>query len=689
MLHQKLVNPSTIVVIGGSNNIHKPGGKLLFNLKNSNFKGKLFAVNPKDDEVQGIKCFRDVSLLPPTDLAIIAIPANQCLEVIEYLSKEKNTRGFIIISAGFSEEGKTGATLENKIKKTVNSVNGTIIGPNCIGVINTNYSGVFTAPIPELDNQGCDLISSSGATAVFIIESALSKGLKFSSIYSVGNAAQTSSEDILEHFDETFDPENSSKIKLLYLESIKNPDKLLKHASSLIRKGCKIAAIKAGGSEAGSRAALSHTGAIANADLAVEALFRKAGIVRCFGREELTTVASVFMHKELKGKRIAIITHAGGPAVMLTDALSTGGLEIPKIEGHEANELLKKLPYGSSVKNPIDFLATGTPENLGEVIETCDKKFDFIDAMIVIFGSTGLSKVFNAYEVLHEKMTTCKKPIFAILPSIYSAQKEVECFLSKGHIFFPDEVQLGQAIAKIHSTPQPADEIVLLNDKEVQKIRDFIENSENGFISVNQITMFCELAGIPFIQTVETNNRENLIDIALRIGFPLVMKVVGPIHKTDVGGVTLNIISDSHLLSEFERMMKIDGATAVILQPMLKGNELYIGAKYEPGFGHIILCGLGGIFVEVLNDVSSGLAPLSYNEAYSMIRSLKSYNIIKGTRGRSGIPENIFADIIVRLSSVLRFAVEIIEIDLNPLIATQTSISVVDARVKIEKHQKP
>ncbi len=689
MLHQKLVNPSAIAVIGGSNNIHKPGGKLLFNLKNSNFKGKLFAVNPKDDEVQGIKCFRDVSLLPPTDLAIIAIPANQCLDVIEYLVKEKNTRGFIIISAGFSEEGKTGAALENKIKKIVNSVSGTIIGPNCIGVINTNYSGIFTAPIPELDNLGCDLISSSGATAVFIIESALSKGLKFSSVYSVGNAAQTSAEDILEHFDETFDPENSSKVKLLYLESIQNPDKLLKHASSLIRKGCKIAAIKAGGSEAGNRAALSHTGAIANADLAVEALFRKAGIVRCFGREELTTVASVFMHKELKGKRIAIITHAGGPAVMLTDALSTGGLEIPKIEGHEADELLKKLPYGSSVKNPIDFLATGTPENLGEVIETCDKKFDFIDAMIVIFGSTGLSKVFNAYEVLHEKMTTCKKPIFAILPSVYSAQKEVECFLSKGHIFFPDEVQLGQAIAKIHSTPQPADEIVLLNDKEVQKIRSFIENSENGFISVNQISKFCELAGIPFIQTVETNNRENLIEIAWRIGFPLVMKVVGPIHKSDVGGVTLNIRSDSHLFAEFERMMKIDGATAVILQPMLKGNELYIGAKYEPGFGHIILCGLGGIFVEVLNDVSSGLAPLSYNEAYSMIRSLKSYKIIKGTRGKSGISENIFADIIVRLSSVLRFAVEIIEIDLNPLIATQTSISVVDARIRIEKHQKP
>ncbi len=299
------------------------------------------------------------------------------------------------------------------------------------------------------------MISSSGATAVFIIESAIPKGLKFSSIFSVGNCAQTSAEDILEHFDERFDPDSSSKVKLLYLETIKNPDKLLKHSSSLIRKGCKLAAIKAGGSDAGSRAAMSHTGALANSDLAVEALFRKAGIVRCFGREELTTVASVMMHKELKGKRIAIITHAGGPAIMLTDALSEGGLEIPKIEGPESEELLNQLPKGSSVKNPIDFLATGEANHLELVIDYCDKKFDNIDAMMVIFGSTGLSKVYSAYEVLHEKIVYCKKPIFPILPSIQTAQKEMDCFLAKGHIFFPDEVQLGRAIARVYNTPKP------------------------------------------------------------------------------------------------------------------------------------------------------------------------------------------------------------------------------------------
>jgi acetyltransferase len=685
MLHTKLLNPESIAVIGGSNNTHKPGGKLVSNLLENNFKGRVYVVNPKEDQVQGLKCFKNISELPLTDLAILAIPAKACPETIKILANQKNTRGFIIISAGFSEENSEGALLEKEISEIINNIGGSLIGPNCIGVANQNYCGVFTSPVPELQPDGCDLISSSGATAVFIIESAIPKGLKFSSIYSVGNCAQTSAEDILEYFDGKFDPALSSKVKLLYLETIKNPDKLLKHSSSLIRKGCKIAAIKAGGSDAGSRAALSHTGALANSDLAVEALFRKAGIVRCFGREELTTVASVMMHKELKGKRIAIITHAGGPAIMLTDALSEGGLEIPRIEGPESDELLEQLPKGSSVKNPIDFLATGDANHLGLVIDYCDKKFDNIDAMMVIFGSTGLSKVYSAYDVLHEKIMTCKKPIFPILPSIQTAQKEMDCFLAKGHIYFPDEVQLGRAISRVYNTPKPADETINLDGIDINKSRQVVNNFVNGFVNFETVESFLDSAGIPFVNSFIVNNREELFENAWKIGYPVVMKAIGPIHKSDIGGVTINIKSDSHLAAEYERMLHIDEVTAVLLQPMLQGTELFIGAKYEPKFGHIILCGLGGIFVEVLGDVSSGLAPLTYNEAYSMIRSLKSYRIIKGTRGRKGLPENLFADIIVRLSTLLRFSTEIAEIDLNPLIATESDITVVDARISIER----
>ena len=257
-----------------------------------------------------------------------------------------------------------------------------------------------------------DLISSSGATAVFILESAVTKGLQFNSVWSVGNAKQIGVEDVLQYMDEHFDPSTDSHIKLLYIENIGDPDRLLFHASSLIKKGCRIAAIKAGSSESGSRAASSHTGAIASSDSAVEALFRKAGIVRCFSREELTTVGCIFTLPELKGRNFAIVTHAGGPGVMLADALSKGGLNVPKLEGPVIDELKTKLLPGSAVGNPIDILATGTPEQLRLCLDYCENKLDDIDAVMAIFGTPGLVTMYEMYDVLHQAMQTCRKPIF-------------------------------------------------------------------------------------------------------------------------------------------------------------------------------------------------------------------------------------------------------------------------------------
>ncbi|HOT15442.1 MAG TPA: acetate--CoA ligase family protein [Bacteroidales bacterium] len=685
MLHPKFFNPSSIVVVGGSNDVKKPGGKLVSNLIAGKYAGVLYIVNPKYDVVQGVQSYANVQQLPDVDLAVLAIPAKDCPATLEFLASQRNTKAFIIISAGFSEESQQGAQYEKAIKETVDKYGASLIGPNCIGVITTQYSAVFTSPVPQLEPDGCDLISSSGATAMFIIESAMSKGLTFSGVYSVGNSTQIGVEEMMEHFDLTFDSEKSSKVKLLYLESVKNPDKLLFHARSLIKKGCKIAAIKAGSSVAGSRAAMSHTGAMATSDLAVEALFRKAGIVRCFGREELTTVASVFMHKTVKGKRIAIITHAGGPAVMLTDALSVGGLEIPQFDEAKSNELLQHLPHGASAKNPIDILATGTPQQLEIAIDYCEKYFDNIDAIMVIFGSTGLTRVYEAYDVLHRKMQTCCKPIFPILPSVHSAYKELDCFLSRGHINFPDEVQLGHAIAKIFNTAVPAYDAEPEKHVDKAKLRNIIDTAPNGFVSNATIEKILQSANINMVETLEVNNNDALFDGARKIGFPLVVKACGPLHKSDVGGVTLNIKSEAHLLAEFNRMMKIKDTYAVSLQPMLSGLELFVGAHYEPKFGHIVMCGLGGIFVEILEDVSSGLAPLSYEEAISMVHSLKSYKIIKGARGSKPVSEHAFAQIIVNLSSLLRFAAEIKEIDLNPVIATPYSLTVVDARLRIEK----
>jgi acetyltransferase len=685
MIINKLINPGSIVVVGGSDDLFKPGGKILKNIIDGRFAGTLCVVNPKQDTVQGVKSYRDVSDIPDTDLAILAVQARLCLPVVETLISLKNTKAFIIISAGFSEAGEDGKKLEQEIAAIINKAGGTLIGPNCIGVITQAYSGIFTTPVPGLSPGGCDFVSGSGATAVFIFESAIPKGVKFSSVFSVGNSAQTGVEDVLEYWDDTFNPETSSKVKLIYVESIQNPDKLLHHASSLIRKGCRIAAIKAGVSEAGSRAASSHTGALASSDSAVEALFRKAGIVRCSGREELTTVASVFFYKHLKGRNIAIITHAGGPAVMLTDALAAGGMNIPRITGEHHDRLIAMMNPGASADNPIDMIATATSGQLDSIIEYVDKQMPEIDGMTVIFGSNGLNDMSVIYDLLHRKMGECKKPLFPILPSVASSHTELEYFIEKGHINFPDEVVLGRALTKVFNTPFPAEEKIYLRDIDVPYIRSIIDKAPGGYLPPDPIQTLISAAGITTVKEATVRTRKELAEVSGDFGFPLALKVIGPVHKSDVGGVTLNIKSKTHLEAEFERMMRIDNVNAVLIQKMLTGTELFIGAKYEPKFGHVILCGLGGIFVEVLGDFSSGLAPLTMNEAYSMIRSLKAYRIIRGTRGKPGINEQKFAEVIVRLSSLLRFATEIKEMDLNPLIGTPDSITVVDARIRIEK----
>jgi len=686
MLNKELINPRTIVVIGASNNIHTPGGSVLKNLITHHFKGEIFAVNPKETEVQGLKCYQNVSEIPAVDLAIIAIAAKFTLETVQILARKKNTKGFIIFSAGFGEKDEEGKKLEQQIVQEIKAVGGTLLGPNNIGLINPNYAGVFTSPIPKLNPKGVDFISGSGATAVFILEAAMATGLAFSSVFSLGNSAQIGVEDVLEHLDVTFEKGKSSMVKLLYMESIGNPQKFIKHATSLIKKGCKIAAIKAGSSSAGSRAASSHTGALANSDVAVDTMFKKSGIVRCCGRNELITVAGIFLHKELKGKNIAIITHAGGPAVMLTDTLSKNGLNIPEITGNESEALLEKLFLGSSVSNPIDFLATGNASQLETIIDYCENKFSNIDAMVVIFGSPGLFEVYDVYDVLDKKMSECSKPIFPILPSVVNAKKEIDYFIRKGNINFPDEVLLGNALAKIFKTTKPITAKIEQKSIDLQSIRSIIKQAKDGYLEPQQVKEILIAAKIPLVEQVECDSAQLCLHETEKIGFPVVMKVVGPTHKSDVGGIVLNINSIKQLTESFDKIMKIEGAKAVLIQPMKKGLELFIGVKKEGNFGHLVICGLGGIYIEVLKDVNATLAPVSKIEAFEMIQNLKSYKIIQGIRNQEGVNENIFAEIIVKISDLILAAPEIAELDLNPLLGNSHEIFAVDARIRIEKN---
>lgn len=683
LINQQLLTPTSIAVIGASEDTSKPGGKVLINLIEGGFEGILYAVNTKSIQVPGVVSVTSLEELPSVDLAILSIPAIACVEVVSQLL-QKGVKAFIVFSAGFGEAGEEGKKREERLLEMVNKAGATLIGTNCIGIINQYYKGVFTSPVPNYDPQGCELISSSGATAVFIMEAAMSTGLRFSNIYSIGNATQTGVEELLEYMDKHFDA-NSPKVKLLYLEHIRNPFKFMKHASSLIRKGCRIAAIKSGFSEAGSRAASSHTGALATSDQVVRALFKKAGIVYCSGRDELITTGCVFQSKQMNGDRIAIITHAGGSAVMLTDALSSQGLKVPPIPAEDAAALLTKLHPGSSVANPIDFLATGTAEQLREIIDFCDR-YDGFDAMIVVFGSPGLfNNVHDVYQVIHDKMLTCKKPIFPVLPSLINAKKEIETFLSYGHVNFPDEVVLGKALPHIYFNPEPTFGMTHLATMETATIRSIISQSSNGYLNPDETRDLLSAAGITMVRSAVCPNLESLKKQLAHFDFPVVLKVVGPVHKTEVGGVSLNLLNEESVITEFGRLMQISGAQSVLMQEMKHGEELFVGAVKQGLFGHLVLCGLGGVLLEVLNDVANGLAPLSHKEATQMVHSLKGYRIISGYRNREGVNEELFIDTVVRIASLVHLAPEIVELDINPFKGNMTELVAVDARIRIEK----
>ncbi len=683
MLVQELLSPSSIAVVGASNDAAKPGGKVLQNLMDAGFTGSLHAVNPKASSVQGVSTVASVADLPNVDLAILAIPARLCPEAVDLLAREKGTRGFIVLSAGFSEEGPDGAELERQMVASVERVGGSLIGPNCIGVLLPGYAGVFTTPIPRLDPGGCDFVSGSGATAVFIMEAGIPRGLQFRSVFSVGNGAQIGVEEVLSHLDDSFDPKTSSRVKLLYIESITKPDMFLRHASSLVRKGCRLAAIKAGSSAAGSRAASSHTGALAGSDAGVDALLRKAGIVRCYGREELVTVASVLLHPEFTGDKLAIVTHAGGPGVMLTDALSAEGLSVPPIQGDAADRLKSRLYPGSSVGNPIDFLATGTAEQLRDILETCDREFNDIDAVAVIFGSPGLFDVSAVYAALDRHIKTAEKPVFPVLPSVVNAREAIEEFIAGGRIAFFDEVSLARAVGLIRRTPPPPPLEGALPELDRNAIRAIVDAAEPGYLSPTETTAMLDAAGITRVPERVVDSASAARAVADEMGYPLVLKVVGPVHKSDVGGVVLGVMDPGTVEREAQRLLELDQAVGVLVQPMRSGIELFAGVIREDKFGHLVMAGLGGVFVEVFRDTITLLAPFDAVEAGDALSRLQAYPILTGVRGSTGIALERYVDVLVRLAALADAAPEIAELDLNPLLGSPDEIIAVDARIRI------
>ena len=680
MIHPKLIRPESIAVVGGSDNPNSPGGKILDNLSQNKYKGKIYVVNPKKDKVHDFETYKDVRQLPNVDTAIIAIAAKYVEETVKILTEEKNTRGFIIISAGFGDTGAEGKALEKKIVQQIERYGGSLLGPNNIGLINQNYAGVFTTPVPKLNPQGIDLISGSGATAVFIIEAAMQMGLSFNSIWSVGNSAQIGIEEVLEYLDETHS-DKSPKIKMLYIESIQNPPKFLKHSRSLINKSCRIVAIKAGSSKAGSRAATSHTGALSSSDLAVDALFDKAGIIRAYGRNEMINLAAVLQYGLPAGNNLAIVTHAGGPGVMLTDVLEKNNINIPEIKGKKAEKLKAELFPGSSVANPIDFLATGTAEHLDKILTAVENDFDQIDAAAVIFGSPGLFQVYDVYDVLMKHIRQNKKPLYPILPSVVNVADEIDYFHQQGFAGFPDEVIFGLAFAKAY---QETKNLMVNPSKLKPKEIPTVTLPENKtYLTTEKSGELLQTFDLPLVSEAVFTDVDKAFLFAQQ-HFPVVMKVDGVLHKSDVNGVRLNVQNKTDFYKNYNELMQISGAKAVIVQAQKQGIELFVGVKKEKDFGHLILFGFGGIYIEVLKDFQSILAPANKDEIRQKLSKLKMYPLLKGIRGQKGINIEQFIEIIVKISNLIQKYPQISELDLNPILANDKEMFIVDRRIKIE-----
>ncbi len=514
------------------------------------------------------------------------------------------------------------------------------------------------------------------------MEQATMRGLSFSNVVNMGNSIQAGVEDILELVDENYGPENSRLI-LMYMESVKKPLKLLKHARSLTKKGCTIIGIKSGVTAAGERAAASHTGAMASPDTAVQALFDKAGIIRVQSKADLIEVACIFT--ALKGLvtdyRVCILTDAGGPGVMLSDELGRQGLRQPILTAETQQKLSEVLPPEAAIGNPIDTLPSRTPEQMDKVFKILNEtEKDNIDVIFAITGNSGMTDNWKLYESIMNGMDTCAIPIIPIISSATTCQDMIVKIRESGRIIFPDEVPAGKALGRLSRKPVLSEPMELPGDFDKSRIEQILNDQpeQPDPESVKEIMAASGLM-LPFQEDVF--DRAGLAAACERAGYPLVMKVIGPLHKSDVGGVKVGIQNLEKAEAAWDELMKIKDAKGVLIQQMIEGTEVILGAKKEDRFGHLIMFGLGGIYTEALKDVSFALAPLGSEEGMAMIQKIKTLSILKGIRGQKSVSLDVLADYLARLSLLVHNFPQIEEIDLNPVKGYETDLYVVDARI--------
>jgi acyl-CoA synthetase (NDP forming) len=455
MVYKSLFQPKSIVIVGASESLLKPGGKVVKNIMDHGYEGALWAVNARTASVFGLPTFKSIEAIPETpELAIIAIPALFVAAALEELGR-KGTKAAIILTSGFGEKDEKGKTEERRLLAIAGRANMTLIGPNCSGFMTPHYIGKFAGIIPELRPRSVDFISGSGATVDCVMEQATHRGLSFCNVVNVGNSIQMGVEDILALYDENYGSE-SAPILMLYMEAVNKPHHLLRHARRLSKKGCTIVGIKSGVGVAGARAAASHTGAMVNRDIAVDALFKQAGIIRVKSKTEMIDVACVLSatRGRLSGKRVCVVTDAGGPGVMLTDELERQGLALP-ILGDRAKERLSLiLPPESSVANPTDCLPSRNAFQIGEIFKIIEEEEkNTIDVIAIQTANPGMSDNGEIYEKIAHAMDECAIPIIPVLSSTTTCGEQIRQFTALGKCYFHDEVPLGSALGKVFRRP--------------------------------------------------------------------------------------------------------------------------------------------------------------------------------------------------------------------------------------------
>lgn len=700
----KIFEPHRVAVIGASDAPTSVGYTVLRNLVGSGFRGVVYPVNPKREAVQGIQAYKDIPSLPHApDLAVICTPAPSVPPLIRQCG-EAGTRGIVIISAGFREIGEEGRKLERLVREEQRKFDGMrILGPNCLGIIvpGINLNASFAAASPGKGHIG--FISQSGALCTSVLDWALDEGIGFSYFVSVGNMLDVSMGDLIDYFGSA----TETRSIILYIESISEAREFMSAARAFARTK-PIVAYKAGRFAQSAQAAASHTGAMAGVDAVYEAAFQRAGIERIFQIEDMFDCAELLARQQTpKGARLAIITNAGGPGVMTTDALIARDGELAEIGPETMEQLNALLPVCWSHGNPVDVLGDAPPERFAKAVEIVLKDKG-VDAVLVILTPQAMTDpTATAQAISTVAGGHAHKPVLAAwmggrvvadgiqilnsagIPTYTTPEKAVRAFM---HL-----VSYARNLQILHETPKDIPLGFSLDRQRLRGVFDTILTEGGEILSENVSKAFLEAYEIPVTKPQAARSAEEAVEVAHRIGYPVVLKIHSPeiTHKTDVGGVMLNINSDDRVREAFEQITSrarekcpqanIIGVTVQKMVSYANSFELIMGMKKDPIFGSVIMVGMGGVAAEVFRDRALGLPPLNEALARRMLESLKSWPLLRGYRGKPGANIDRLIEIIMRFSYLVADYPEIKELDINPLVVTPDDIMALDARVVIDR----